>query len=81
MISRGIIAAMLALLMAGPAFASGCPNIMSAIDAALPTAQLSAADKDKVMKLRAKGEAEHKAGKHAASVATLTQAKALLGIN
>ena len=80
MISKGIIAAALALLMAGPAFASGCPNIMSAIDAALPTAQVSAADKEKVMKLRAKGEAEHKAGKHAASVATLTQAKTLLGM-
>jgi hypothetical protein len=53
---------------------------MSAIDAALPTAQLSAADKDKVMKLRAKGEAEHKGSNHAASVATLTQAKALLGM-
>ncbi len=80
MISKGIIAAALALLMAGPAFASGCPNIMSAIDAALPTAQLSAADKDKVMKLRAKGEAEHKAGKHSASVSSLTQAKTLLGM-
>jgi hypothetical protein len=32
------------------------------------------------MKLRAKGEAEHKSGKHSASVATLTQAKALLGM-
>ncbi len=80
MISKGIIAAALALLMAGPAFASDCPNIMSAIDAALPTAQLSAADKDKVMKLRAKGEAEHKANNHDASVATLTQAITLLGI-
>jgi len=80
MISKGIIAAALALLMAGPAFASGCPNIMSAIDAALPTAQLSAEDKDKVMKLRAKGETEHKASKHPASVATLTQAKTLLGM-
>jgi hypothetical protein len=80
MISKGIIAAALALLMAGPAFASGCPNIMSAIDAALPTTQVSAADKEKVMKLRAKGEAEHKGGNHAASVATLTQAKTLLGM-
>jgi hypothetical protein len=53
---------------------------MSEIDAALQTAQLSEADRAKVMELRAKGEQEHQAGDHAASEASLGEAKAILGI-
>ena len=53
---------------------------MSKIDAAMQTAQLSDADKAKVMELRAKGEELHEAGKHAESVETLAEAKKMLGV-
>jgi hypothetical protein len=62
------------------AFASSCPKEMKAIDAALPKAQLTSAQKSEVTKLRADGEAFHKAGKHADSMAALTKAKGILGI-
>jgi len=62
------------------ALANQCPALMSEIDAALQTAQLSDADRAKVMELRAKGEQEHQAGDHAASEASLGEAKAILGI-
>ena len=80
-----LIAAALSLGLAGglaaPAFAFHCPVDMAAIDAALAAGpQISEADLAKVKALRAKGEEEHKAGKHAESVATLAEAKALLGI-
>ena len=65
----------------GAALAHNCPNEMKAIDAKLasnPT--LAAADMDKVKKLRADGEAAHKAGKHDDSMKALGEAKKLLGI-
>ena len=66
---------------AGTAFAHNCPNEMKAIDAKLATnPKLSDADKAKVMKLRADGEAQHKAGKHDDSMKSLAEAKKLLGI-
>lgn len=65
---------------ASVAFASSCPKEMKAIDAALPKAQLTSAQKSEVMKLRADGEAFHKAGKHAESMSALTKAKGILGI-
>ncbi|HWD22423.1 MAG TPA: hypothetical protein VG591_04770 [Burkholderiales bacterium] len=62
------------------AFASSCPKHMKAIDAALPKAKLSSAQMSEVKKLRADGEALHKAGKHAESEATLKKAEGMLGI-
>jgi hypothetical protein len=62
------------------AFASSCPKEMKAIDAALPKAKLSEAQKSEVTKLRADGEALHKAGKHGESMAALGKAKGILGI-
>jgi hypothetical protein len=63
------------------AFAHGCPREMAAIDARLATnPKLSDADKAKVQKLRADGEAAHKAGKHDDSMKLLAEAKKLLGI-
>jgi hypothetical protein len=65
----------------GAALAHNCPNEMKAIDAKLasnPT--LAAADMDKVKKLRADGEAAHKAGKHDDSMKALGEAKKMLGI-
>ncbi|MBO6521874.1 MAG: hypothetical protein JJ900_15915 [Rhodospirillales bacterium] len=75
------IAAALLVLASAPAFAGSCPLQMSKIDKALESASLSAADMGKVKGLRAKGEALHKAGKHAESVKTLKEAQEILGIN
>lgn len=63
------------------AFAAHCPKDMKAIDAALPKAKLSAAQMTEVKKLRAEGEALHKAGKHKESVETLGRAMDILGIS
>ncbi|HEY0884923.1 MAG TPA: hypothetical protein VGE20_06565 [Ramlibacter sp.] len=65
----------------GAALAGSCPVQMKAIDdklAAKPA--LSAADTAKVRKLRADGEALHKAGKHADSEKALGEAKKILGM-
>ncbi len=67
-------------LSSGVALAASCPKEMKAIDAALPGATLSADKMSEVKKLRADGEALHKAGKHKESVETLGKAKAILGI-
>lgn len=68
-------------LAAGTALAHNCPNEMKAIDAKLATnPKLAAADADKVKKLRADGEAAHKAGKHDDSMKALGEAKKMLGI-
>lgn len=62
------------------AFASSCPKHMKAIDAALPKAKLSADQMAQVKKLRADGEAFHKAGKHGESMEALGKAEKMLGI-
>jgi len=76
---RIALAATLALFTS-VAFAHNCPNEMKAIDAALPKAKLSDAQKSEVTKLRADGEAFHKAGKHSESMAALGKAKGILGV-
>lgn len=70
------------LAMSGAAMAFHCPADMAKIDAALaknPT--LSAAEMAEVKKLRADGEALHKAGKHSDSVATLAKAMKILKVS
>jgi hypothetical protein len=70
-----------AALAAAPAFAFHCPQDMAKIDAALAkNPQLSASDMAEVKKLRAEGEALHKAGKHQESVDTLAKAMKLVKI-
>ena len=72
---------LLGLTLAGAAWAHNCPNEMKAIDAKLATRPaLSKETADKVAKLRAEGETQHKAGKHTESMAALGEAKKLLGI-
>ena len=76
-----LIIAAIALATSSLAFANSCPTHMKAIDAKLSSnPQLSATDMSKVKKLRADGEAFHKAGKHAESEKALGQAEKLLGI-
>ena len=73
-----------ALALAGTttgAFANHCPADMKAIDEALAKKPaLTTAQLEEVTKLRAEGEAFHKAGKHKDSVETLEKARKLLGI-
>ena len=65
---------------ASTALAFTCPKLMKQIDDALPSAKISAAQMEEVKKLRAEGETQHKAGKHAESEAALNKAKGILGI-
>ena len=63
------------------AFAFHCPADMKKIDEALAkNPKLSEAQMTEVKKLRADGEASHKAGKHQESVDTLAKAMKILGI-
>lgn len=69
------------LFASGAALAFHCPKDMKEIDAALAKhPKLSEAQMKEVKELRAKGEEEHKAGKHQASVDDLAKAKAILGL-
>ena len=79
MLRTAMLAAAL-LLTPAAAFAHSCPSVMAAIDAAMPSATLSDADKAKVMELRAKGEELHKAGDHDGSMAALNEATELIGL-
>lgn len=75
------IIAVMAMAASSLAFASSCPSHMKEIDAKLSSSpSVAAADMEKVKKLRADGEAFHKAGKHAESEKALGDAKKLLGI-
>jgi len=67
-------------LFSSTALAFSCPKLMKQVDAALPSAKLSAAQMTEVRKLRADGEAFHKAGKHSDSEASLKKAKMILNI-
>ena len=68
-------------LASSAALAFHCPADMKKIDEALANnPQLSAAQMSEVKKLRADGEASHKAGKHQDSVDTLAKAMKILGI-
>ena len=69
------------LLAAAPVMAGQCPADMAAIDEALAAGtSLSEADLATVKALRDEGESQHANGDHASSVATLAQAKQMLGI-
>ena len=68
-------------LATSASFAHGCPGEMKAVDAKLATApKMSEADMAKVKKLRADGEAAHKAGQHTESMKLLAEAKKMLGM-
>ena len=75
-----ILAVAMTLALATPVFANQCPAIMAKIDEAIKTATVDDATKAKVMELYAKGKTEHESGSHDASVATLNEALALLGM-
>lgn len=79
-LSTLVAAAVLTAFASGAALAHGCPGEMKAIDAKLAASPaLKAEDVAKVKKLRADGEAAHKAGQHAESMKLLAEAKKVLG--
>lgn len=79
-IHKLLLGAVLAVASAA-AFAMHCPADMKKIDEALAKKPaLSMAQMDEVKKLRADGEAQHKAGKHQESVDTLGKAMNILNI-
>jgi hypothetical protein len=74
------LAAVLAFA-ASTAFAMHCPKDMKSIDEALAKSpKLTEAQMKDVKKHRAEGEALHKSGKHAESVAELAKAQKILGV-
>jgi len=80
MIKRLLLAAGL-LAITAPALAFHCPADMKKIGAALEQGtSLSERQLAEVKALRAEGEEQHKAGRHAESVATLARAMEMLGI-
>ena len=70
----------LTALLSGTAFASSCPMHVKKIDEALATSTASEEVKAQAKALRDEGDALHKAGSHAESMAKLAEAEALLGI-
>ena len=80
LLSAAAVAALIAVASA-PALAGTCPKIMKKVDAALAASpSLTSEQMTQVTKLRAEGEAQHKAGSHADSVASLNKAMAILGM-
>ena len=77
---RTLIAAAL-FAVSGTALAMHCPADMKKIDEALAKSpKLTDAQMSEVKKLRADGEALHKAGKHQESVDTLGKAMKILNV-
>ena len=78
---RSLAMAVALLFASATAFAFHCPKDMKEIDDALAKKpKLTEAQSKEVAKLRADGEALHKAGKHQESVDTLDKAKKILKI-
>ena len=81
MIKRTLAIGAAMLMAAGTALAFHCPSDMKKIDEALAKKpKLTEAEAKEVTKLRADGEALHKAGKHQESVDTLAKAMKILKI-
>ena len=69
------------LLSTGMAFAQPVhPRYMRAIDAALPGAKLTSAQRAEVVSLRNEGERMHNAGNHARADVVLKQAMGILKV-
>lgn len=78
---RSLALAVAMIFASGTALAFHCPKDMKAIDDALAKKpKLTDAQMNEVKKLRADGEADHKAGKHQESVDKLAKAMGILGI-
>lgn len=85
MTGRILLAAVVAMFAAGtfgaPALAGHCPKDVRLIDQSLKTARISDANMTTVKALRDKGDGQHKAGQHGASLATLHEAMKILDVS
>jgi hypothetical protein len=78
---RSLAMAVALVFASGTALAFHCPKDMKEIDDALAKKpKLTETQMKEVTKLRADGEALHKAGKHQESLDALGKAKGMLGI-
>ncbi len=78
MFARSLLVAAVVVAFSSPAFAYYCPKQGKAIDAALATASLSAAQKSEVKALRDKGMAAHGTGDHKGAVTSLAAATRII---
>jgi hypothetical protein len=78
MLKKSLLAAAALMLAMSPALAGHCPQDAAAIDKALGVVTVSDEVKTQVTALKDKGMAEHSAGDHAASEASLAEAMRLL---
>ena len=80
LLSAAAVAALIAVA-SSPALAGTCPKVMKKIDAALAASpQLTSEQMTQVTDLRAEGAAQHSAGSHSDSVASLNKALKILGV-
>lgn len=78
---RSFALAVAMIFASGTALAFHCPKDMKEIDDALAKKpKLTEAQMKDVTKMRADGEAHHKAGKHQEAVDSLAKAKGILGM-
>jgi len=74
-----LIATLIVITLAAPAFGSGCPGKMAEIDQRLAAGpMLDAEVLEEVVSLRTEGEVKHQRGKHGEAMAALEQALAKL---
>ena len=79
---KQVLCAAVIALASSAAMAFHCPADMKKIDAALAKKpSLTSAQMSDVTKLRADGEASHKAGKHPEAVEALAKAMKILGVS
>lgn len=79
---KSLLVGLVAMALSASAFAFHCPADMKKIDDAMAkNPALTAEQMTEVKKLRADGEALHKAGKHQESVDTLAKAMKILKID
>lgn len=81
MLSRSLLAAAAAALVAVPAYANQCPSMAAEIDETLASAELSEEVRAEVQALRDEGMQQHEAGQHAESMETLAEAQSILEEN
>jgi opacity protein-like surface antigen len=75
-----LAAAAVLVALAAPALANDCPNQLKMVEEMLGSSTLDDAAKKKIQEHIDQAKAEHEAGKHEESLATLKDASKLLGM-
>jgi hypothetical protein len=79
MMRKTVLTLVIALGLATPALAGNCPVLMGEFEEALKTTTVDDATKVAAQALYDSGKALHESGDHAASVAALEEALAMIG--